>query len=204
MKATLFELLAVTAFATVDGCEVDKFDAPAASGDRYRLTWCGGDYAAEFADQELTIAAGQDDFLVKDIEGTEYTLGCYGERPRIQPHDIVAARRQPTGNVKPSAFFLKNVSFDCAPEGTSIPAYVNDKRWNGWLMPHFPESSMPLVMAVCGDVSYDAQRDVYAVRSDEAPEDAFEVPAETITTAEGLEVKVYPVGAGSWTWESAD
>lgn len=204
MRTTLFELLAVTAFATLDGFEVDEFVAPAEQGQRYVLRCCRGDFAAEFYDQELDISEGQDDFAIKDYEGNEVSLGCFGERPRIQPQHIIEARIQSQHTDKPSSFFLKNVAFDCAPAGTSIPAYVNDKRWNGWLMPYFPVSSMPVVMAVCGDVSYDEGRDVYVVRSDEAPEDAFEVPAETITTADGLKIKVYPVGAGAWTWEAAD
>lgn len=104
----------------------------------------------------------------------------------------------------PLAFELKAVTFDMAPEGTAIPAYLNERRWNGFRMPYFPESSMPLLMELCADVRRDPHCDAFIVCSDEAPEDAFTVPAEVIETADGQTVKVYPVGAGCWTWELAN
>jgi hypothetical protein len=101
-----------------------------------------------------------------------------------------------------SAFQLKAVTFDGAPEGTAIPAYLNDRRWNGWRMPYFPESSIPLVLALFPDVSFDAELDACVIA--EPPEEPQTVNAETITTADGQRVKVYGVGAGSWTWDEAE
>lgn len=214
MKTTLFELLAVTSFATIDGCEVDKHVAPSAPHHRYGMGWLRGDEAAEFCDQELNIEPGQEEFEIHDVEGVAFTLSCFGERPRIGPTEIMAARQAKQADAlslkdaasrqASSGYTLRPVTFDCAPGGTAIPAYLDHRRWNGWRMPYFPASSMPQVMAVCGDVSYDEARDVYVIRSDESPEDASEVPAETITTSSGEEIKVYPVGAGAWTWDVAD
>lgn len=99
---------------------------------------------------------------------------------------------------------LSAVTFDCAPEGTAIPAYLNDLRWKCWRMPHFPESSMAQVMAVCTEVSYDPERDAYLVAHEDDPNDPWVVPAETITTADGQDVKVYAVGAGYWCWDETD
>lgn len=104
----------------------------------------------------------------------------------------------------PMTYELKAVTFDLAPEGTAIPAYLNERRWNGFRMPYFPECSMPMVMQLCADVRRHPDIDAYVICSDEAPEDAMTVPAETIRAADGADVKVYPVGAGAWVWELAD
>lgn len=98
-------------------------------------------------------------------------------------------------------FKLSAVTIDVFAAVVKIPAYLNSKRWNGWRMPHFPESSMAQVLTLFPDVTYDAEQDAYMVPDDEGP---YPVRAETITTADGQTVKVYPVGAGSWCWDEVD
>lgn len=98
---------------------------------------------------------------------------------------------------------LGAVTLDMAPEGTSIPAYLNGQRWNGWQTPQFPVASMPQVMELVGCVTYDADRDAYIVKESDDPEDEWVVEAQMIETADGQQVKTYGVGAGSWTWETA-
>lgn len=214
MKTTLFELMAVSAFATIDGCEVEKIVRLSEPHQLMGIAWCGGDDAAEFRDQELTFDAGQSDFQIVDVEGRSFTLACYGDRPLITLSDLAQARAVAAAGALHSMassdekaraipFTLQAVTFDMAPQGTAIPAYLDGRRWNGWRMPYFPESSMAQLMALCPDVSYDADRDAYVISTDGAPEDSWAVHAETIQTADGQAIKTYPVGAGAWTWDVA-
>jgi hypothetical protein len=101
-----------------------------------------------------------------------------------------------------------------------VEAYViAGERWNGWEMPHFTRANADLLMALwnaAGEklaedpkaclqsvMSYDAERDAYIVTfpEDEQATETFEI--ENILV-DGEYVRVYAIGAGSWTWDRED
>lgn len=87
---------------------------------------------------------------------------------------------------------------DFGEPGTKFLAYSDGRCWNGWAMPYFPFESALALKEVMGGLRYDAGRDAFIleVRGEE-PEDFV---AEVIQV-DGVDIKVYPIGAGSWCWD---
>ena len=97
--------------------------------------------------------------------------------------------------------------------------WTDGRLWNGWEMPHFTRANADLLMALwnaAGEklaedpkaclqsvMSYDAERDAYIVTfpEDEQATETFEI--ENILV-DGEYVRVYAIGAGSWTWDRED
>lgn len=87
-------------------------------------------------------------------------------------------------------------------------AWTTGRRWNGWVMPHFEfEEAMKYSKDTQGDkyaspTIYDPVRDAFITTREEQDEE--EVDEATVIYVRGRgPLKVYPVGAGSWTWELA-
>lgn len=99
----------------------------------------------------------------------------------------------------PLAFSLQAVSAEWLPDDLTLPAYTNGQRWNGWAMPYFPAESAHTLLEHMPDLRYDAAQDAFVSKSydDETEDDVF--PAQELVV-EGVTVKVYAVGAGSWCW----
>jgi len=85
----------------------------------------------------------------------------------------------------------------CLDEGPDYDCMLSPTTWNGWAMPGFTKEQADIFCETHPDTVYDAAQDAYVATSeDDDPEDGPEV-YEAIE-CDGL--KLYPIGAGCWTW----
>lgn len=88
-------------------------------------------------------------------------------------------------------------------EGVDGPfkGWTNGQLWNGWERPHFElEEAQKLIAAISDPmIRYDSARDVFTTRNGADEDEVW--PAQLITALGPSQVKVYPIGAGSWCWE---
>jgi hypothetical protein len=82
-------------------------------------------------------------------------------------------------------------------------AWTTGKVWNGWQMPYFEFDEAMRYAQDAGNTVYDPKRDAF-VTTHEGSDDEPEVDGATIIHVRGRRdpIKVYPIGTGSWTWES--
>lgn len=90
----------------------------------------------------------------------------------------------------------------------SYRGWTTGQRWNGWAMPFFEfDEAMRYAkdsQESAGDTGassthYDPQRDAFVTHREDFDED--EVDEATVILVKGRgALKVYPIGAGSWTW----
>lgn len=103
------------------------------------------------------------------------------------------------------AFALVAVSADWLPADVEVPAYSNGQRWNGWAVPYFTQESAFSLLKFMPELSYDSTRDAFISKSDDgdayAEDDVF--PAVTLVI-DGISIKTYAIGAGSWCWHASD
>lgn len=78
----------------------------------------------------------------------------------------------------------------------TLPGFDCGSMWNGWALPHFEFAAAERVALSFGG-RYDPTRDSF-VTPNEGEDEVW--PAVPITV-NGLLVKTWPVGAGSWTWD---
>ena len=77
--------------------------------------------------------------------------------------------------------------------------WTDNKRWNGWAMPLFEiTQATKLTEFLMDQLRYDSAQDVFIGLSG----DDEEIWAgQFIDLPDGGQVKVYAIGAGSWTWD---
>lgn len=100
----------------------------------------------------------------------------------------------------PSAYAVTQISAEWLPGGMSVPAYSNGMRWNGWAMPFFTKDAGLSLLKFMPALRYDGIRDAF-VSKDADAHDEEEVFSEVPLVIEGLPIKTYAIGAGSWCWE---
>ncbi|WP_395750134.1 hypothetical protein [Prosthecobacter sp.] len=84
-------------------------------------------------------------------------------------------------------------------EGIEFIGWTADQRWNGWAMPCFGmEQALKLVALLQGQLRYDSSQDAF-IGSSGDEEELW--TGQVIDLPDGGQEMVYPVGAGSWTWE---
>ena len=85
----------------------------------------------------------------------------------------------------------------------AFKGWTNAQLWNGWGKPHFePEEARKLIAAINDPkVRYDSAKDVFITTNGEAEDEVWS--AQLITVLGPSQVKVFPIGAGSWCWEEA-
>jgi hypothetical protein len=82
-----------------------------------------------------------------------------------------------------------------------LPAYSNGLVWNGWAVPHFEKDAAMRLIEMMPGMRYDAERDAFISRDEGYDEDDV---YEKVTILVGdKSVDTYPIGAGSWCWETA-
>jgi hypothetical protein len=151
----------------------------------------------------------------KDLGYAEGALVCdgYDDAGRLLAHPLgggfqltVPAQDEPRFRVvaegERGAALFRRGKFTLADGGTSFDGWSNGELWNGWAMPRFE-------FAVCGEIlkslgdeqaRFEQKGDAFVTVSN-GEEEAW--AAEQITISDGSQVKVYPLGAGSWIWEEA-
>lgn len=107
--------------------------------------------------------------------------------------------------VAPAPTFERaTVTAEFLPDDVVLPCYSNGERWNGLDMPYFDRAAVDrLIELIAGSTIpirwADNGADVIVM--DEDYEGGF-YTLESVTMPDG--VLAWPVGAGSWTWDSCE
>ena len=93
--------------------------------------------------------------------------------------------------------------FALADAELAFDDWSNGQLWNEWEMPRFEFQVCKEILGLMGDnkARYDSDRDAFITVNQDGEEEILS--AESITITEGSRIKVYRLGAGSWTWEEA-
>lgn len=92
---------------------------------------------------------------------------------------------------------------DSIPDASFV-GYSDGSDWNGFECPYFEYDTAREVLRrseINGfEWSYDASDDTFIVSNNLTPDDEPERFDGMTIEAEGLHIKVYPIGAYSWIW----
>lgn len=86
----------------------------------------------------------------------------------------------------------------------TFAGWTDGHYWNGWARPAFEFAEAErVVVAICPHLHrYDLESDRFVTVASDGEEESW--PAEFIKLPNGSTVKVYPIGAGAWTWDEDD
>lgn len=95
---------------------------------------------------------------------------------------------------------FRRAMFSLADPEKIFRGWTEGRLWNGWEMPRFEFAVCQHILKSLGDeqARFDEGADAFVTVSN-GEEEAW--PAEQVTISDGSQVKVYPLGAGSWIWE---
>lgn len=106
---------------------------------------------------------------------------------------------------KKSWFYIDGLGEDV------IEGYTEEgSDWNGWATPHFTKENSLKVLSLVSSIGgaelakYREKTDEMVVTAEVFDLDATEHFEGTDITVDGETLRVYPVGAFSWTWEELD
>lgn len=112
--------------------------------------------------------------------------------------------------LRAAGFQPVRVSLDCLDEDVVFDAYTDGGTWNGFAVPYFDQASA-LKIAIAFEreegfprLLYNPVTDAFVAHDcegDEGPPESFS--ARTIRVGDA-DVKVYGIGAGSWTWYAVE
>ena len=103
------------------------------------------------------------------------------------------------------ALSLIAISAEWLPDDMSVPAYSNGRRWNGWAMPCFTLEAGRSLLEHMPDLRYDSARDAFISKaSDDGDEREDDVYLAETHVIDGLPIKLYAIGAGSWCWDLSE
>lgn len=101
-----------------------------------------------------------------------------------------------------SVSMFRKAVFQLEDFDEQFSGWSDGRLWNGWAMPYFEiEEATRVIAAISPDGGkYDSTSDAFITP---AWDDEVELWAGVlITLPDGEKVKVYPIGAGSWIWDS--
>jgi hypothetical protein len=82
----------------------------------------------------------------------------------------------------------------------AFAGWTDARKWNGWAMPWFEfHKAQRVVAAFQGH--YDPSSDSFVTVTND---DEEMWAGESVALPDGGQIKAYPVGAGSWTWEKIE
>ena len=95
-------------------------------------------------------------------------------------------------------------SFALADSEENFSGWTDGTPWNGWEMSHFERAEAERLIRCLGDERawFDTERDAFVTLSQDGEDEVW--ASETVTILDGSAVKVYPVGAGAWTWDEVE
>jgi hypothetical protein len=137
----------------------------------------------------------------------------YDDAGRLMAHRLgggfqltVPAQDEPrfrviTDSEKGAALFRRK-RFTLADSEQAFEGWTNGQVWNGWSMPRFEYRVGVEILKSLGDgqARFDGKADAFVTVSNGESE---VWPAEQVAIADGSQIKMYPLGAGSWIWEEA-
>ncbi len=116
-----------------------------------------------------------------------------GDEPRFR---VVAEEE------KGAALFRRG-RFTLGDSEEAFEGWSNGQLWNGWEMPRFEAGVGVEILGFLETqgAQFDGKADAFVTISLDGEEEVWR--AEEITISDGSWIRVYPLGAGSWTWEEA-
>lgn len=122
---------------------------------------------------QLTVPAGED---------TRFRLVDEGERNRA---------------------LWRPAKFRLADSEEAFDGWTDGHFWNGWEKPAFELAEAQRLVGTMGieGARFDAEQDAFITLNQDGEEEVW--PGQTVFISDGTGVKVYPIGAGAWTWEEA-
>lgn len=152
--------------------------------------------------REWTSSAVVVDEVLGDGTVYAYRFGYAGGRLRFDPmavekFDFVKVPKDKLDNPG-----WKSIQVFAEWTEKNYQAWTTGQHWNGWEMPYFEfDEAMRYIRDVDNTV-YDSTRDVFITTLQGDPEP--EITEATIIKVRGRgDLKVYPIGAGNWTWSQA-
>lgn len=91
------------------------------------------------------------------------------------------------------------VTADFLDSAVIVPCFTDGKRWNGWGMPSFTLDIGKSLIPHLPELRYDEEKDAFIWSPHDGEEEMYE-PVAILVNREPI--KVYPIGTGSWTWDS--
>jgi hypothetical protein len=102
----------------------------------------------------------------------------------------------------PAGFHAARFSAEWLDEGTLLEGFSNGMRWNGWAMPYFSRETGLRLCTMLPSLRFDAGRNAFVSFCEDYPEGEQEEVFEACAVdVDGVALELYPVGAGSWTWD---
>lgn len=101
------------------------------------------------------------------------------------------------------AALFRRRRFALADGERAFEGWSNGELWNGWEMPRFEAGVGVEILDFLGaeGARLDGKADAFVTVSQDGEEEVW--PAEATTIMDGSRIKVYGLGAGSWTWEES-
>jgi len=145
--------------------------------------------------------------IVDEVEGdgsvTAFRFGYAGRRLRFSPVDVEKFDFIKVPKDKLNNPGWKSIQVFAEWTEKSYQAWTTGQHWNGWEMPFFEFDEAMRYAQDAGNTVYDPERDAF-ITTHEGSEDEPGVDEATIIFVRGRgALKVYPIGAGSWTWSQA-
>ena len=87
---------------------------------------------------------------------------------------------------------------------TKFEGWTDGTLWNGWATPHFElETAKRVIKAIQSPkASFDEKKDAFLTESPDGEAEVWQ--AEQIQSADGKQIKGYPIGAWSWCWDEVE
>jgi len=102
------------------------------------------------------------------------------------------------------AFFKGTVSAEFleGEEADELECFTNGRSWNGFGIPYFHFESALKLTKIMSELHFNKDGDQFIWTPGEPGGEDEEIYPATVIEVDGQSVKVYPIGAGSWTWDS--
>ena len=102
---------------------------------------------------------------------------------------------------KAGALFHRG-QFALAESEERFSGWTDGKKWNGWEMPRFEKAEAErLIQWLSGERGrFDEERDAFVTGTQGDEDEVW--ASEQIVISDGSVLKVYPIGAGAWIWDT--
>jgi hypothetical protein len=128
---------------------------------------------------------------------------------KVREFDLI---KVPQDMLVQAVFHKAKFDADWLPEGKTYVGWTTGELWNGWGVPYF---EAPVAREVVADlrkdwkVKYDAKKDEFVLSETgtDSEDDPYIVPGDSIEVIDRgrkKKLKVYAIGAGSWTWNAPE
>jgi hypothetical protein len=96
----------------------------------------------------------------------------------------------------------KSVEFFAEWLDKKYRGWSNGLKWNGWAMPYFEFDEAMRYASDTNNTRFDPLKDAFVTKREDDGEEEIDEATVILVKGRGA-LKVYPIGAGSWTWSLA-